>query len=330
MARKRGSSIQTGLLRESREAALNAVQAFNNPRATFKTETFIVLMIIAWTRLLHAYYRREGVEYRYFKRGPKRRRFTRLKSGAFKYWELAQCLKDGHSPLDAPTRKNLEFLIGLRGEVEHHKSAGVDEHFSGRYLACCLNYERTITRLFGESRSLGPDLTFTLQFRDITATGAPEEALSPLPATVAKYLQEFDAELSDDDLSSPHFRRRFLFVPVVTSKRAQADQAVEFVPLDSELGKTISEKYRILLKDVEKSKYLPKQIVAMMKVEGYPGFRMQNHTVLWQTLKGKDPAKGYAVELGGRWFWYDLWIEVVRGHCAANKDRYAPEVGKAA
>ena len=130
MARKRGSSIQTGLLRESREAALNAVQAFNNPRATFKTETFIVLMVIAWTRLLHAYYRREGVEYRYFERGPKRRRFTRLKSGAFKYWELAQCLKDGHSPLDAPTRKNLEFLIGLRGEVEHHKSAGVDEHFS--------------------------------------------------------------------------------------------------------------------------------------------------------------------------------------------------------
>ena len=78
MAKTRGPSIQTELLRESREAALNAVQAFNNPRATFKTETFIVLMVIAWTRLLHAYYRREGIEYRYFERGPKRRRFKRL------------------------------------------------------------------------------------------------------------------------------------------------------------------------------------------------------------------------------------------------------------
>ena len=65
MAKTRGPSIQTELLRESREAALNAVQAFNNPRATFKTETFIVLMVIAWTRLLHAYYRGKDIEYRY-------------------------------------------------------------------------------------------------------------------------------------------------------------------------------------------------------------------------------------------------------------------------
>ena len=48
---------------------MNAVQTFNNPLTTFKTETFIVLMSIAWTYLLHAYYRREHIEYRYFSQG---------------------------------------------------------------------------------------------------------------------------------------------------------------------------------------------------------------------------------------------------------------------
>ena len=41
MARKRGSiGKEAELLRKSREAALNAVQTFNNPLTAFKTETY--------------------------------------------------------------------------------------------------------------------------------------------------------------------------------------------------------------------------------------------------------------------------------------------------
>ena len=69
MIRKRSPQVKKQLLYKSREAALNAVQTFNNPLTTFKTETFIVLMNIAWMYLLHAYYRREGVEYRYYTKG---------------------------------------------------------------------------------------------------------------------------------------------------------------------------------------------------------------------------------------------------------------------
>ena len=61
MANARGPSVHKELLRKSREAALNSVQTFNNPLTTFKTETFIVLMNIAWLYLLHAYYRRQGL-----------------------------------------------------------------------------------------------------------------------------------------------------------------------------------------------------------------------------------------------------------------------------
>ena len=222
MVGKRSPPVKAELIQKSREAALNAVQTFNNPLTAFKAETFIVLMVIAWTYLLHAYYRHHGVEYRYFSQGPKRRRFDRTKSRAFKYWELERCLNEKSCPVDGPTTHNLRFLIGLRHEIEHHRSAGADDRFSGRYLACCLNYERYICELFSKHHSLGAAAAFTLQFRDLNTMEAPEEALTPLPSNVAKYLQEFDADLSDEELSSPQFRRRFIFVPRASCKIAEA------------------------------------------------------------------------------------------------------------
>ena len=205
MTRRRNSTVKSDLIRKSREAALNAVQTFNNPLTTFKTETFIVLMVIAWTYLLHAHYRQNGIEYRYFTMGPKRRKFDRTKSGAFKYWELERCLSDKACPLDGSTKHNLRFLIGLRHEIEHHRSAGTDESFSGRYLACCLNYERYICKLVGGRHSLGATVAFTLQFSDLNVTDPLAEAVAPLPSNVAQYLQEFDAELSDEEIASPYF-----------------------------------------------------------------------------------------------------------------------------
>lgn len=67
-------------------------------------------------------------------------------------------------------------------------SIGVDEQYTGRYLACCLNFERMITVLFGDNHSLGSRLTFTLQFRDLTKVPEPTEASAPLPANIAKYI----------------------------------------------------------------------------------------------------------------------------------------------
>lgn len=329
MPRTRGTSVQGELLRKSREAALNAVQTFNNPQTTFKAETFIVLMVIAWTYLLHAHYRREGVDYRYYtlKDGAKRRRFDRTKSGAFKHWALERCLSEKKCPLDGPTKSNLRFLIGLRHEIEHHGSAGCDERFSGRYLACCLNYERYLCKLFGERHSLGSMAALTLQFRDLTLLDASAEAVEPLPSNVSTYLYEFDTEISDDDISSPYFRRRFLFVPVVTNRKAQADEVIEFVRADSELGKAIADSYqRVLLREVERSKHLPGKIVDMMRREGYPGFNMYHHTRLWKRLDAKNPGKGYGAKVEKTWYWYDRWVDEVRKHCVATRRKYAPEL----
>ena len=55
---------KTELLIKSREAMMSAVQLYNNPQITFKSETFITLAIIAWTYLLHAFYANEGIRER--------------------------------------------------------------------------------------------------------------------------------------------------------------------------------------------------------------------------------------------------------------------------
>ena len=322
MTRKRRPNVKKELVEKSREAALNAVQTFNNPLTTFKTEAFIVLMNIAWTYLLHAYFRDIGVEYRHHVMRSTRRRFDRTKSGAFKYWELERCLNDKACPLDTPTKFNLRFLIGLRNEIEHHGSAGTDERLSGRYLACCLNYERYVCELFGEQYSLNAAVAFALQFRDLTAS-TTEESVAPLPSSVAKYVQEFDAELSDDVMQSQYFRRRFLFLPVTTSKKAQADEVIEFVKFDSDLGQALNAAYsQIMLKEVERPKYLPSEIVSIMRSEGYALFGIHHHTQLWKEFDGKNPGKGYGVQIAHTWYWYDRWLDEVRDHCAKSQEIY--------
>jgi hypothetical protein len=86
-ARKRRlRSVADELLRKSREAALAAVQIYNNPTIQFKAELFIVTMNIAWTYLLHAYYRKKRIDYRYSKLVKNRRSFDYTKGGAYKHW----------------------------------------------------------------------------------------------------------------------------------------------------------------------------------------------------------------------------------------------------
>jgi len=145
---RRVGSIANELVNKSREAALAAVQIFNNPTITFKSEIFIVVMCIAWTYLFHAYYRKQNIEYRYYRISGKKKIFDRTKNGAYKYWELEKCLNDKSSPLDKDTANNIRFLIGIRHEIEHQMTNRIDDYLSARFQACCLNYNEYIKKLY--------------------------------------------------------------------------------------------------------------------------------------------------------------------------------------
>ena len=84
-------SVKDTLIKKSREAMLAAVQIYNNPQITFKSEAYITLAVIAWTYLMHSYYRGKGIDYRYYEMGSTRKKYHRTKTGAYKHWELDSC-----------------------------------------------------------------------------------------------------------------------------------------------------------------------------------------------------------------------------------------------
>ena len=318
---RRFHSVTSRLIAQSQDAALAGIQVFNSPLIRFKSETFIVMMSISWTYLLHAYYRRNSVEYRYHQAWGSRRRFDRTGDGGFRYWELARCLDATECPLDNETRKNLVFLIGLRNEITHHMSPTLDQYVSARYQACCLNYNRYLVQLFGERHAIDHHLTYSLQLQRISREqfNAPNEA--DLPTNIRSYIAQFDSGLTPDELNSERFAFRMLFVPKLVARPGQADEVIEFLKADSELAQSLNREY-VSIKEVERPKFLPKHIVRTIRNEGYPRFSIYQHTELWRSLDAKNPAKGWGVAVAGAWYWYAAWIQIVRKHCEDNAVLY--------
>lgn len=319
---RRIGSIKSELLKKSREAALAAVQIFNNPNITFKSETYVVLMIVAWTYLLHAHYRNKKLEYRYFDKNGKKRNFHRTKHGAFKYWELERCLNEDKCPIDKDTANNLRFLIGLRHEIEHQMTTRIDDVLSARFQACCLNYNDYIKRLFDPNLGIERHLSFSLQFSSISTDQKDSlEEHHDLPTHIKGFIESFDNALSDKEYGSPKYAYRILFVPKTANRKGQADKVIEFVKADSELAQDINKTYAVI-KETEKPKYLPNGIVSIMKKEGYPKFNVTAHTNFWKDNDAKNESKGYGVQIAKTWYWYEPWVEEVRKHCATCKQRY--------
>ncbi|MCZ2391327.1 MAG: DUF3644 domain-containing protein [Acidobacteria bacterium] len=301
---------------------LCAVQIFNNPAIVFKSESFIVLSTIAWTYLLHAYYRSTQVDYRYFTQGPKRKKYDTTKRGSYKYWELERCLDDNNCPVDAISKANLKFLIGLRHEIEHQMTTRIDEYLSARFQACCLNYNRYIRELFGDNFGIDKHLSFSLQFSSISEDHANQiKEFDELPKNIAAYIKAFDDELSQDDFNSSAYSYRVLYVPKTVNRKGQADKVIEFLSADSEEAKSLNNEY-VVIKDRERPKHRPKEIVDIMKADGFPNFSMHWHTKLWREKDAKKPAKGFGVDVAGTWYWYDQWLDEVEKYCVAQGNKF--------
>jgi len=316
-------SVKLELITKSREAALCAIRTFNDPQVQFKSETFIVLMMIAWTYLLHAYYRSRKIEYRYFEQGPKRKKFGTTKRGAFKYWELERCLDEKQSPIDKDTANNLRFLIGLRHEIEHQMTHSLDAWLSGRYQACALNYNAYIKKLFGARHGLDKLLTFSIQFLELAEEQiAGKRPEATIPQRLRAYIAEFDGSLSSDDYRSERFSYRLLFTRKMVNRPGQADKVIEFVSPDSEIAKAIDKEHWVK-KEVERKKYRAKDVVAEAHKAGFTKLSVfRDHAAMWKAEDAKSPGKGFGVDVQGTWFWYQSWVDRVLELCAAAGDKF--------
>lgn len=319
---RRVYSISDELVTKSREAALAAVQIFNSPLITFKSEIFIVLMNIAWTYLLHAHYKKTGVEYRYYQQRGKRRQFDKTKSGAHKHWELERCLNDDACPIDKDAMNNLRFLIGIRHEIEHQMTSRLDSSLSPKYQACCLNYNDYAKQLFGDSYGIDKHLAFSLQFSSISAEQVKTlPASQAMPSHIKSFVEGFEGKLSEEEFNSPKFAYRVLFVAKTANRKGQADEVIEFVKSDTALAADVNKTYAVI-KETERPKHLPSDVVASMRQEGFEEFSIHWHTKFWKDKDAKNAGKGFGVKVGKLWYWYDVWVDEVRQHCKDNAAKY--------
>lgn len=317
-------SIKETLLNKSREAALSAIQIYDNPLIRFKTETFIVLMVIAWTYLLHAFYRSKKINYKYVdKQKSTEHRIVYYKvDGHYKLWDIVTCLEQENSPISEACKQNLLFLIGIRHRIEHRMLPMVDDLISARIHACCLNYNKYIISLFGSKYSIDKDLMFALQLNKISESQRKLTNQYELPTIIRQYIKEFDDKLSAEEYSSEEFAIRYFFIRKNSNNKGDADQVIEFVSDNSELAKGINEKY-ILVKETEKKKFLPGQIVEMMQDKGFKKFKMHHFVKLWHEHDAKNPKYHYGERIAKTtWYWYENWVKEVEKYCSINEKNF--------
>lgn len=306
------------LVIKAREAMIAAVHTFNGAGLTFRAELFIVTAVIAWTYLLHAWFRKNGIEYRYVEHGV----VQTTREGAEKYLELGACLRHADSPVPDGVKTNLEVLLEIRHEIEHRHTNRIDDALSAKLQACCINFNNSIKKWFGAHCGLERRLPIALQF--VTFSSDQRSLLkkvSSLPQHIASSIDAYEEGLTEEQYKDPAYRFNVAFVPIVKQRASAADSAVEFVPRGSEEAENVN---RILLKEVERSRFTATQVVELMRQSGFPNFGIGDHTRLWQELDGKNPAKGYGRvgDYQNSWVWFEPWTKRVQAHCEEKGDRY--------
>lgn len=318
-------SFADELIKKSQEAALSAISIFNNPSITFKAENFIVLMVISWTYLMHAYYKKTGIDYRYYKLvgRTQRKKYDKTKRGAYKYWELERCLDDSNCPLDGSIKANLKFLIGIRHEIEHQMTTQIDELISAKFQACAINYNSTIEKLFGKKYGLAEKLVMAIQFFGLSEGQIKKlQEYNDVPQNIIDFIADYELQLSEEEKSSPKYSYKVIYIRESVNHEGQADKAYRFIDEKSAIGKEIE---TVLIKPgKEPAKYKPTQIKEIMHRKGYSDFTIKKHTDLWKRFNAKNPKLNYGVMMAdGQWYWYHSWLLKVEDEYKKIKEQEA-------
>lgn len=242
------------ILDSSVNSALLAVEVYNKPRATFRSEGFIVLMVIAWTRLFHAYFHRTIGNCYYYKE--ENGRYKQV-DGERKAWGLDKCIKEYQKleSLSSGVEKNLRFSIELRNKIAHRHvdERAVDVSIFGECQALLYNYEKMIVNLFGKEYSFNESLVYTLQFSHLRTPSqleANKSALSHDALEITKFVNAYRESLTDDEYNSQEYSVKLIQIPKVSNTN-RADLAIEFVQWNdlNDDDKEAYEHIRTIIKD---------------------------------------------------------------------------------
>ena len=206
------------VLDASIDSALLAVEIYNKPRTTFRSEGFITMMIMAWTRLFHAYFNSTiGDKYFYKK---KNGRYETV-DGERKAWELTTCIKK-YGSLANGVESNLRFFIKLRNKIEHRhiEKREVDTLIFGECQSLLFNYESQLIGFFGNTYSINEALVYSLQFSQIRTQKqeqANKSALSKDLSEIATFVEKFRNTLDDDTYNSQEYSIKLIQIPKISN-----------------------------------------------------------------------------------------------------------------
>lgn len=239
------------ILDASIDSALLAVEVYNKPRTTFRSEGFITMMIMAWTRLFHAYFNSTIGDRYYYKK--KNGRYDVI-DGERKAWELSKCIKE-YGNLAIAVESNLSFFIKLRNKIEHRhiEKREVDTLIFGECQSLLFNYESQLLDFFGSSYSINEALVYSLQFSQIRTQRqeqANRSALSKDLSEIVTFVEKYRNTLEDDVYNSQKYSIKLIQIPKISNTN-RADAAVEFVKWDSLSieDKAAYEKLNVIIKD---------------------------------------------------------------------------------
>ena len=289
------------ILESSINSALTAVETYNRPRTHFRIENYIVLMMIAWTKLFHAFFQSEIGEKYFYKE--KNGRY-KIVNGEKKAWELSECIKEYQKrPKDYPNLPeaavaNLRFFIGIRNKIEHRywDSSSLDILIFGECQALLYNYESFLISLFGEDFSINTCLAYALQFSHLRAKEqleAQRDLLSRDMRDIKRYIDKYKTDLPQEIFDSQEYSIKLLQIPKVSNTNRH-DIAVEFVNWkhlsedDKESYRQISAiiKDKIIIQSVANADLLkPKEVVKAVETKTGIKISINDHTCLWKSFR---------------------------------------------
>lgn len=294
-------------VRKAVEIFKTAILVYNNSIIFSRSETFIVLSIIAWTYLLHARLIGEGISPVYKNADGT----SVLVDGQEKLWELSFCIERPEAGLSAGEKANLKYLIAIRNAVEHRSTEDINDALQAKIQANALNFLKYSKEKFGTKYDFSHDLAFAIQLQALTLQ-SPNllKGAAPVAKAIAAVNALLEEPMTQEEFNDPAYSFRVYVVPKVTNNAKKADQAVIYSPIGSDV--------EVAIKHVERPKFRMKE--AIKKILDDYGIVISSHQFqqAWKHNDLKNPAKGFAVQLGGQWFWYQEGIEKIRDIVTAN------------
>lgn len=295
------TSFRDAQVRKAVEIFKTAILVYNNNILFSRSETFIVLSIIAWTYLLHARLSGEDVRpvYRDAKGDPV------IVDGQDKLWELSKCILQPEANLSKGEKANLTYLIAIRNAIEHRSAEDVNDALQAKIQANALNFLRYVKENFGTKYDFSRDLAFAIQLQALTLK-APNvlKGKTSVATAVAAVNSVLEAPMSTDEFDDPAYAYRVYIVPKVTNNAKKADQAVTYSPVGSAV--------ELAIKEVERPKFRQKEAIKKLLDDYGLKVTVPQFQKAWQEKRLKGRAKGFAIELGGQWFWYQEGIEQIK------------------